>query len=130
MLGWLGSVFYPIITYLKPPKIPEANIQSLKVGKVDAFPANSSKIVQFGRDPVIVVLDDMGNFNALGATCTHLDCIVQYRPDSKSILCACHNGIYDLKGRNISGPPPRPLQQFDVKIVNEEILISKPDQTG
>ena len=50
-----------------------------------------------------------GNYRALSATCTHLGCIVQYRSDLQEIWCACHNGLYDLNGRNISGPPPRPL---------------------
>ena len=65
---------------------------------------------------------------ALAATCTHLDCIVQYREDTKQIWCACHNGVYDLNGRNISGPPPRPLKIFDVKVVKDEIIITT--QTG
>jgi Rieske Fe-S protein len=41
------------------------------------------------------------------------------------IWCACHNGKYDLNGRNISGPPPRPLDPYIVKIKGEEVFISK-----
>ncbi len=124
-IGWLVSAVYPVFSYLKPPKIPEANINSLKAGPVSEIPANSGKIIKFGRTPVILIHTDSGDFKAFSATCTHLDCIVQYRQDTKQIWCACHNGIYDLNGRNVSGPPPKPLEQFNVNISNDEIIISK-----
>ncbi len=125
LLGWLGSIFYPVFSYLKPPPVPEANVNSVKAGPVADFPKNSGKIIKFGRKPVILIKMDTGELRAFSATCTHLDCIVQYRDDSKQIWCACHNGIYDLRGRNVSGPPPRPLDEFAVNIVNDEIIVSK-----
>lgn len=125
LAGWLGSVLYPVISYLKPPKIPEANINSVKAGPAVDFPPNSSEIVKFGRIPLILIRTEEGDFLAFTATCTHLDCIVQYKPDSKQILCACHNGIYDLRGVNVSGPPPKPLEEYSVNIINNEIVISK-----
>ncbi len=124
-IGALGAILYPVFSYLVPPKIAEANVNSVKVGKVMHFPPDSSKILKFGREPVIVVRDKQGEFHALSAVCTHLQCIVQFRTDKESIWCACHNGLYDLKGRNISGPPPKPLKEFKVNIVNDELIISK-----
>jgi Rieske Fe-S protein len=126
----MASIFYPVISYLKPPQIPEANINSIKAGLVGDFPTNTSQILKFGRKPVILIRTDSGNFIAFEATCTHLDCIVQYRDDTKQILCACHNGIYDLKGRNVSGPPPRPLDELSVNIIQDEIVVSKPTEVG
>ncbi len=125
LLGWLGSAIYPIVSYLKPPKIPEANVQSVKAGSASAFAANTAQIVKFGRKPVIVVKMETGEFRAFGATCTHLGCIVQYRGDLKEIWCACHNGLYDLHGRNISGPPPKPLEEYAVNVVNDDIVVSR-----
>ena len=126
LLGWLGSVFYPIFSYLIPPKVPEANVNSVSAGSATEFPTNSGKIIQFGRKPVLVIKDENGEFHAFDGTCTHLDCIVQYRDDAKQIWCACHNGFYDLSGRTISGPPPRPLEEFTVNIVEDEIIIINP----
>lgn len=125
LIGWLGSVLYPIISYLIPPKIPEANINSVKAGAPGDFKVNSAQIIKFGRQPVIVIRMENGEFRAFAATCTHLDCIVQYRDDLRQIWCACHNGLYDLKGRNVSGPPPRPLEEFAVNVVSGEIVVSK-----
>jgi len=128
LLGWLGSIFYPVFSYLKPPKIPEANVNSIKAGLAADFPPNKGEIIKFGRKPVILIRTEEGSFLAFSATCTHLDCIVQYRSDMKQILCACHNGIYDLRGRNVSGPPPRPLEEYSVNIINNEVIVSKPKQ--
>lgn len=125
-IGSLAAIFYPIFSYLIPPIVAEAKVKSMKVGLISDIPPNSSKIVKYGRKPVIVVRTSDGEFTALEATCTHLDCIVQYNTETGQILCACHNGIYDLKGRNVSGPPPKPLSEFDVSIINEEIVITQP----
>jgi len=123
-IGTAGSIAYPILNYVIPPESGEPIVTSLKAGRLDEFEINNAKIIKFGRTPVILIREDKGNMIALAATCTHLDCIVQYRKDKKQIICACHNGIYDLKGRNISGPPPKPLEEFTVTIVNEEVIIS------
>ena len=125
VLGWLGSVLYPVLSYLRPPNIPEANVQAVKAGSAAAFAVNTAQIVKFGRKPVILIRDEGGQFHAFSATCTHLECIVQYRGDLKQIWCACHNGLYDLKGRNISGPPPRPLDEYAVNVVGDEIMVSR-----
>lgn len=125
LLGWIGSVLYPILSYLRPPKVAEATVSSVKAGVASEFAANSSEIVKFGRKPVILIRTESGEFRAFSATCTHLDCIVQYRSDLKQIWCACHNGLYDTRGRNISGPPPRPLEEYAVNVVDDEILVSK-----
>lgn len=125
LFAWLGSVLYPMVSFLKPPKIPEANVSSVKAGIASAFSHNSAEIVKFGRKPVILVRTENGEFRAFSATCTHLDCIVQYRGDLKQIWCACHNGLYDLKGRNVSGPPPKPLAEYAVNVVDDEIMVSK-----
>ena len=124
-IGGILSVFYPIFSFLIPPKTTEPKVNSVKAGMNAEFPLNSSKIIKFGRTPVILIKTEDNQYKALSASCTHLDCIVQYKNDTKQIWCACHNGIYDLNGRNISGPPPRPLEEYDVKIIKDEIVITK-----
>ena len=128
-LGGFGSfiaIFYPIFSYLIPPKVAEAKVKSIKVGAPSDFQPNSSKIVKFGRTPIIIIRKEDGEYCALEATCTHLDCIVQFKTETSQILCACHNGIYDLNGRNLSGPPPKPLIEFIVNIIDDEIVITQP----
>ena len=123
LVGVLGSILYPIARYLVPPELPEAAPPSVVAGKATALAPHSGRIVAFGTAPVIVVRTSSGELRAFSATCTHLTCTVQYRPDLEHIWCACHNGHYDLNGRNIEGPPPRPLDRFDVTVQGEDIVI-------
>ncbi len=124
-LGWIGSIFYPVLNFLKPPKITEPVVLSVNAAKIDDVPPNSGRIIRFGQQPVILLRTDTGEFRAFSAICTHLSCIVQYRGDFKHIWCACHNGHYDLQGRNISGPPPRPLEKYAVKLVDQDVFVVK-----
>jgi len=54
---------------------------------------------------------------------------VQYRAETSQIWCACHNGLYDLSGSVVSGPPPRPLEAFKVNLRGEpgqeDVVISR-----
>lgn len=127
-IGWMGTIIYPVMAFLKPPDVPEVNVNTVRAGLASAFENHSSEIIQFGRIPVILIRLETGEFRAFSGTCTHLDCIVQFREDLEHIWCACHNGHYDLNGRNLSGPPPMPLATFLVNIVDDEIIISKPPQ--
>ena len=114
-----ASVLYPMVRFLDPPRLAERSVQQVEVGPANDpdLVAKGFKIVRFGNEPVIVVRAGEGDFRAFTATCTHLDCIVEYRPDRAMIWCNCHNGAYDLTGRNVAGPPPRPLTPFVVHTV-------------
>ncbi|MFH1726309.1 MAG: Rieske 2Fe-2S domain-containing protein [Elusimicrobiota bacterium] len=123
--GWLASVVYPVLKFLIPPEETGIEPEVMNLGPLDGFPPGSSKIFRFGRKPVLLVRTQAGALHALAATCTHLDCLVQYRADLDAVWCACHNGKYDLTGRNISGPPPKPLDQYAVKAVGGQIMVGK-----
>lgn len=125
LIAWAASIVYPLFAYLKPPKQAEVEVSSVKVGKLSAIEKDSGAIVRFGNKPVILIRTPNGELRAFSATCTHLDCTVQYRKDFGVIWCACHNGKYDFNGRNIAGPPPRPLDEFRVVVQGEEVFVSK-----
>ena len=125
MLASAASFFYPLVRYLVPPAAVDLGGDTVAAAKVGDLKPNSSKIFKFGTRPGLLVMGADGNYRALSATCTHLGCTVQYRNDTKQIWCACHNGTYDLAGRNVSGPPPRPLEQFDVHVKGDDIFVSR-----
>jgi Rieske Fe-S protein len=86
---------------------------------------NSGRIFKFGNRPGILVRTPAGELRGFSAVCTHLNCTVQYRPDLGHIWCACHNGHFDLNGKNIAGPPPRPLEALVVNVRGQQIVVSK-----
>ena len=131
--GLLGTGFfatavaflYPVLRYLSPPKALDIGSDSVVAGRVGELKPNSGKIFHFGSRPGMLVRTASGEYRAMSATCTHLSCTVQYRDDLQHIWCACHNGHYDLNGRNISGPPPRPLESFEVQVRGDEIFVRR-----
>jgi Rieske Fe-S protein len=125
LIAWLASVLYPVFAYLKPPPLGDVKVSSVKAGKLSEIELNSGTIIRFGNKPVILVRAETGDLRAFDATCTHLDCTVQFRKDAGIIWCACHNGSYDLNGRNIGGPPPRPLDEYRVIVQGDDVFISK-----
>ena len=125
IIAWLAAVLYPVLAYLKPPKQGEVAVTSVKAGKVTTFAKDSGTIIRFGNKPVILVRTSGGELRAFSATCTHLNCTVQYQETRHQIWCACHNGFYDLNGRVVSGPPPRPLDEYAVHIRGEEVVVSR-----
>ncbi len=121
----LVAIVYPIIEFLIPPQVAEAPQNNVVAGKINELKPNSGKIFKFGTQPGILVRTSSGELRAFSAICTHLNCTVQYREDQQHIWCACHNGHYDLNGKNIAGPPPRPLEQYTVNVRGDEIIVSK-----
>ena len=125
LVASLISFLYPVLRYLVPPAVTNLGGDEIVASKVGDLKPNSSKIFRFGSRPGLLLLTAQGEYRALSAVCTHLGCTVQYRSDSQQIWCACHNGMYDLTGRNISGPPPRPLEAFDVHVRGAEVVVSR-----
>jgi Rieske Fe-S protein len=121
----LMAIFYPVIKFMTPPQVTEAAQNSVIAGKVSELAANSGKIFKFGNKPGLLIRTATGEFKAFSAVCTHLDCIVQYRSDTKMIWCACHNGQYNVNGQNIAGPPPRPLDEFVVNVRGDDVVVTR-----
>ncbi len=123
VVALLGSIFFPVLKYIMPPAIPQAVQNDIVAGKVGELAPNAGKVFRFGNKPGILVRTPEGDYRAFSAVCTHLQCTVQYRDDFKHVWCACHNGHFDLTGRNIAGPPPRPLEEYRVEIRGEDVVV-------
>jgi nitrite reductase/ring-hydroxylating ferredoxin subunit len=130
----LGAIFWPVGWFLRPRAATRSgaleivapyHMNDLKPDDQGRWPPP----FEFGGKPCLLILVD-GEPRAMNAVCTHLDCTVEYRPAQGDIFCNCHSGVYDLNGRNISGPPPRPLELYKAvkgkgNTGQEEILVSR-----
>lgn len=119
------SFVYPAVKFMSPPSVPEASTNEVAAGKVQDLKPNSGKIVKFGSRPALLVRINDSEWRAFSAICTHLNCTVQYQDSSRQIWCACHNGYYDLNGKVVSGPPPRPLDEYAVHVRGDEVIIAR-----
>ena len=112
LVGWAGSLLYPVIRYLRPLADTglggPLKLSAEEVAKVDK---ESFAIVRAGTRKVLV-FNAGGEVRAVDAKCTHEGCTVRYVAEESLVWCACHNGKFDLEGRVIAGPPPRPLAKW------------------
>jgi cytochrome b6-f complex iron-sulfur subunit len=125
LAGTIIAFLYPVIRYIIPARQTEAVIKKISAAKVGELAPNTHKIFKFGTSPGILINTQEGELVAFSAICTHLTCTVLYESDSETILCPCHNGKFDLSGNVISGPPPSPLESYDVEISGNDIIVSK-----
>jgi Rieske Fe-S protein len=135
----LVAIFYPVVRFLWPrPATKSGAMDAVAPFAVDELKkaqdeGRSAQPFNFGGKPCLVIRTPNGEIKAFNALCTHVECTVEYRPANGDIFCNCHNGVYDLNGRNIAGPPPRPLEAYKVALRSkpggkpgqEEIVVSR-----
>jgi Rieske Fe-S protein len=125
ILATAVSILYPILKFVIPPEIAESAVMSVSVGRPQDLQPNAGTIFKFGDEPGLLVRTAEGDLRAFSARCTHLNCTVQYDPAAKEIACACHGGQFDLNGKNVGGPPPKPLTAYSVNVRGDEIVVSR-----
>ena len=86
------------------------------IARILAVPSRDGWYRARTRQTVFLVRTGERSVRALSATCTHLGCQVQWDGEGKKFRCPCHGGAYDLEGRVVEGPPPRPLASIEAQI--------------
>ncbi len=106
--------------------------KTAKLSAAELTPDSPSKLVEVEGEPVIVVREADNQIRAFTATCTHLGCIVSFKPQMPGFYCKCHSGRYDANGVNIPGTRPKsPLTELLVKQNADDLEISlTPKGTG
>jgi cytochrome b6-f complex iron-sulfur subunit len=120
-VAWIGAALYPIYRYLSPQPAPDVfgeDGRALveKITPADVARPGMGKNGAYGGRGLLVFRNTEGILKAFDSKCTHAGCNVAFQGDK--IYCNCHGGTYDLTGKNIAGPPPRPLTELGV--VEEE----------
>jgi len=128
-LIYIGAAVYPVYRYLVDPAEKaeaEASVKEIELPGLDKLPLGTAMMFRFAGKPGLIIHHEDGEWVAFSAVCTHLACTVQFQKDQKRIHCACHGGTYDMKtGKNIAGPPPRPLTKYNVEVLDGKVKISR-----
>ncbi len=120
-----ATVLAPIARFVWPARRePMPDLVALPAADFDLQPGEG-KPFAFGKYPGLLIRTAAGEPRAFLAVCTHLNCTVGYRPEHGDILCACHLGRFDLEGRVVSGPPPRPLTRFVVERRGDVLVVAQ-----
>lgn len=99
-----------------PPRVKVASLAEVPVGtaKMFRYPGD--------HDACLLLRPDADTLVAFSQACTHLSCAVVPDFAGGTLVCPCHHGYFELRtGRNIAGPPPRPLPRVELELVGDEV---------
>lgn len=122
LLTTLAGMFLPAITYLWPVTRRGPALGVVEVARLDEIPEWGAKKVVVGGSAVMIIRTPK-EIKCFSAICTHLGCIVSWDETKKEIVCPCHAGIFDVEGKVLGGPPPRPLPGYEVRVTDGKIFI-------
>jgi menaquinol-cytochrome c reductase iron-sulfur subunit len=132
------AVSIPVIGALLGPLLEKEEQNWVTVGAAKDFKAGTVTLVTFQNpDPKAFagvtantaswLRKDLNNsFIAFAVNCSHLGCPVRWEENANLFMCPCHGGVYYHDGSVASGPPPRALSQYKVRIYKGNVQI----QTG
>ena len=127
--GLVGiGIAAPLIGYGILPALRKEETGWFKVEEAEAFELNKPKLVpvtplspkDWPEEPVkqavYVVKKEDGQFVLFDIHCTHVGCPVHWNDKAQRFFSPCHGGVFDIEGKVLAGPPPRPLDRYEVKI--------------
>jgi Rieske Fe-S protein len=98
---------------------------NVPVPRVLAVPRADGWYRARSRETVFLVWNGARDVRVFSATCTHLGCQVLWDASKKHFQCPCHGGVYDVNGKVLDGPPPRPLTVIDARVegADDSVLV-------
>jgi Rieske Fe-S protein len=125
----------PAIAYLLSPALKTRAADAwVALGPLENYPVGEPTLFTFTRTKVngwektvnsygvYVYRPSESEVTAFSNVCTHLSCRVNWKGDVQEYVCPCHDAHFDINGGVVSGPPPRPMDQFETKV--EEGILS------
>jgi menaquinol-cytochrome c reductase iron-sulfur subunit len=143
MVALLGSVIgaiigLPAVGYLLSPALEKSKIKSddwVPLGLFETIPVNEPTLFTFTRTKqvgwertassygIYVVKKSSGQLDTFSNVCTHLSCRVTWQEEQGEYVCPCHDGRFGVDGSIISGPQPRPLDQYEHKVEDGTLMV-------
>ena len=115
------ATFFTSNTVDKEDNGLEDSLTNINVGLVPDFQPGSVTVFTRGRFYLARLKN--GGFLALSSQCTHLGCSLLWNEEKQEFICPCHASRFDISGKVVSTPAPRPLDLYDIHITNSSIVV-------
>lgn len=107
--------------------IPLGSTSKVELGTPTLFRADIERragwITSREELSVYVLTENGREFVAMSNICTHLGCRVRWIADQSQFFCPCHNGVFAKDGSVVAGPPPRPLDRYQLKVEEGQVFV-------
>ena len=98
---------------------------TLRVGQPASVPFSGTVGGAVVAGTAWMVMELGGDLVAFDPRCTHAQCAYEPTDDAR-FSCLCHDAFFDLQGTVLSGPPPRPLDRFGVRVSDGAVELQVP----
>lgn len=122
LLFGLGTLALRFGQFLIPRHKPR-RYEAVLIGAESKIPMGDAVGMDLSGQKILVLRTEEGVV-AFSRRCTDLGCLVSWSKEREQFLCPCHQGVYDKTGRNIAGPPPRPLDRFEIVKRGEQLYVN------
>jgi menaquinol-cytochrome c reductase iron-sulfur subunit len=72
---------------------------------------------------VWAVKHSSSDVTAFSPICPHLGCHYHWDAQSEHFECPCHGSVFDIDGKVVAGPAPRPLDTLPEKVENGALWV-------
>ena len=107
--------------------VPAADLSQLTVGKPEEVVFHRTRVdgwrVLNEKSTAWVVRKDDQNVVAFTPQCTHLACAYHWEEKDSKFFCPCHNSVFAIDGKVVSGPAPRPLDRYVSRVESGKLMI-------
>ena len=108
---WVDATDLATLPAGKPEEI------SFQRTRVDGWKVTSEKATAW----VVKAADN--KVTAFAPQCTHLGCAYHWDDPSHTFICPCHTSAFSIDGKVLSGPAPRSLDRYEVKLDGSRLQI-------
>lgn len=112
LLFGLGTLTLRFVQFLIPSQ-KSKRYEAVLIGPESRVPIGEAMPMDLGNHKILVLKTDEG-VTAFSRRCTDLGCLVSWNKEREQFVCPCHQGVFDKTGLNVAGPPPRPLDRFEI----------------
>jgi Rieske Fe-S protein len=127
--GWVAAFtfgsLYALYRFAFPTLGKEPDFVVLNPGDFLSIPVNSTKPFAWGGKVGLFFKRADGRMVALKGVCSHMECNIVYKPENRRFYCPCHKGWYDENGKNVEGPPPKPLELFEYREEEGKLIVHR-----
>ena len=128
LLFGVGALALRLLQFLVPLARPK-RYEAVLIGAESQVPIGEAVPMDL-NERKIVVLRTSDGVAAFSRRCTDLGCLVSWNKEREQFVCPCHQGVFDRTGKNISGPPPRPLDRLEVVKRGDYVYVMVQTQVG
>ena len=122
MLFGIGTLGVRFLQFLVPSH-KERQAETVLIGVESKIPLGDAVPMDLGGHKILVLRTNEG-IAAFSRRCTDLGCLVSWNKEREQFVCPCHQGTFDKTGVNIAGPPPRPLDRFNIIKRGEQLYVN------